>query len=149
MHFARQYKHFALWALPVLPYLRRRKSMVLHNYGFPIAIAMCAYPMRRLGIPSRWFQHHGECDSSETLQLIFILLSIPFFKASHFFFKLAYSIQQLRLRLACREDFFLKFYDRRVANGSVIDVLQSLRAIERGIQGAEASKDFPHHAIRS
>jgi len=48
----------------------------------------------------------------------------------------------IRRRL-CSDDFFLKFYHRRVANGGVIDVLQSLRNIERGLQAADASNSSP------
>jgi hypothetical protein len=36
-----------------------------------------------------------------------LLLTFPCFKASHFFFKLAYAIQQCRLRLTCKRGFFL------------------------------------------
>ena len=80
-------------------------------------------------------------------KLVILLLSIPCFKASHFFFKLAYTLQQRRLRLLCSEDFFLQFYDRRIATGSVIDILQSLRYIKSGLDGAEASKYFSNHDV--
>ena len=61
-----------------------------------------------------------------------LLLSIPFFKASHFFFKFTYTINQRRLRLLRGQDFFLKFYDRGIATGSIINILQSLRNIKSG-----------------
>ena len=110
-----------------------------------LLIASCTYAMKRLGRLSLWFQRIGERwgTRNQLLKIVAFLLSVPPFKASHFFFKLAYSIQQRRLRLACSEDFFLKFYDRRIATGSVVNILQSLRDIERGLKGAEASKDFP------
>ena len=110
-------------------------------------ITTCTYAMKRFGRLSIWFQRIGQrcAATSQLLQLIALLLSIPCFKASHFFFKLAYAVQQRRLRLACNEDFFLKFYDRRIASGSIVNVLQSLREIERGLKGAQASKNFPHH----
>jgi hypothetical protein len=41
----------------------------------------------------------------------------------------------------------LQFYDRRVATGSVIDILKSLRDIEGGLKSAYASEYFGHHFI--
>jgi hypothetical protein len=49
------------------------------------------------------------------------------------------------LLLAGGKDHFLKFYDRSVANGSVVDVLQSLRDIKRGLEEAEASDKHRGH----
>ncbi len=83
------------------------------------------------------------------LQFISILLGIPFFKASHFFFKLAYSIQQSRLRFSCSKEFFLKFYSRPVASGNVTEILKSLYNIKRGLDGAKTSKYFADHQINS
>src|SRR2546430_498482 len=90
---------------------------------------------------------HGVSKRSTTVigQLVPLLLSFPCFKASHFFFKLAYALNQRRLRRLCGEEFFLQFYDRRVATGSVIDVLKSLRNIKCGLDGAQASNRFTNH----
>ncbi len=106
--------------------------------------------MKRFGRLSVGFQRIGErcAATNQLLQFIALLLSIPCFKTSHFCFKLAYSIQQRRLRLACSEDFFLKFYHRRIATGGVVNVLQSLRNIESGLKSAQTSKDFPYHDTR-
>ncbi len=106
--------------------------------------------MKRFGALSVWLNCISESRASgQWYQFIPQLLSIPCFEASHFFFKLAYSFNQIRLRRLCNEEFFLQFYDRRVSTGGVVNILQSLREIERGLKGAEASKSFPYHVIRS
>jgi hypothetical protein len=95
-----------------------------------------------------WLQHVSE-SMPERFQFVPLLLSIPCFKASHFFFKLAYALGQLRLHRLCGELFFLQFYDRRVATGSVVNVLQSLRYIERGLEGADSAINLRYHKLRS
>ena len=105
-------------------------------------IAGSTYLMRRFSTCFTLLKNTSERSSSKVLQFVALLLSFPFFHLSHFCFKLAYALNQRRMRRICGEDFFLKFYDRRVANGSVIDVLQSLRHIERGIKNAESCYDF-------
>jgi hypothetical protein len=106
---------------------------------------MCAYPMRRFGAASIWLQHVGERSRPQIFQLVFLLLSIPCFKISHFFFKLAYALNQIQLRRLCREDFFLKFYSYPVARGSITGVLKSLRNIEHSLKSAQASEHFSDH----
>jgi hypothetical protein len=64
----------------------------------------------------------------------------PMLQARPRVFKIAYRLNQFRLRRLCGEDFFLKFYDRRIATGSVVDILKSLRNIESGLNGTQASK---------
>src|SRR5947209_4973919 len=93
-------------------------------------VAICTYPMRWFGAAHSWLQHISERTPSQVLKLIILLFTFPCFKASHFFFKLAHALQTHRLRIACGEDFFLKFYDHSIATGSVIDVLESLREIK-------------------
>jgi hypothetical protein len=82
----------------------------------------------------------SERSPSNFLKFIALLLCLPCFKLSHAFFKLAYSLNQLRLRRLCGENFFLKFYNRPVAGGDIVDIMQSLRHIKRGLQGANTSK---------
>jgi hypothetical protein len=82
---------------------------------------------------------------SESLHFIFDTLGIPLFKASHFFFKLSYALNQRRLRLLCGEDLFLKFYDRRISDGGIIDILQSLRRIVQGLEYAKSSQEIGGH----
>jgi len=105
--------------------------------------------MRRFGALCIWSQGISQSSASGRRQLVALFLSFPCFEISHFFFKFAYALQERRLRLACGEDFFLKFYDRRVANGGVVDVLQSLRRIVQGLEDAKASQKFTRHDIRS
>src|ERR1700733_8795366 len=94
-----------------------------------------------------WLNSVNNGARSEGVHLIITLLTLPLFKISHLFFKLAYALQERRLRIACSEDFFLKFYDRRIANGSVIDVLYSLRRIVQGFEDAEAAQNIRHDKL--
>ena len=96
-----------------------------------------------------WLQRVSERVPSEIGKLIAFFLSVPFFKASHMCFKFAYTFNQRRLFLLCGEDFFLQFYDRRIATGSIVDVLQSLRYIKCGFDGAQASECFTYHDVPS
>src|SRR5438876_441930 len=102
--------------------------------------------MRRFAILFPFFRDVREQSSIQVYKLIALLLSFPCFKASHFFFKLAYALQQHRLLLTSGEDFFLKFYSHRVARGGIVQVFQSLRNIEHGLERAKTSKNFANHA---
>ncbi len=117
-------------------------------YGYLlVSKTVWAYPMRGCGAASLWFQHIGERAPSDALHFIFLFLSLPFFEASHFCFKRSYTLNQRRLRLLCGEDFFLEFYNRRITTRSVVDILQSLRNIKRGLERADASKYLSDHKI--
>ncbi len=123
--------------------------MRLQKTWLTILIAICAKPSILLGAAHGFLENLNKSTGSHFLKFIALFLCFPCFKASHFFFKLAYSLQQRRLMLACGEDFFLKFYDRPIANGSVVDVLQSLRHIVHGLESAQASKHFTNHTVSS
>ena len=103
--------------------------------------------MRRFSIGCLWLQGISKGIPSEVGQSIPLLLSFPLFKASHFFFKVVYALNQRRLRLLCGEDAFLKFYNRRVATGDIVDILQSLRYIEGGLECAKAGEYFSNHHV--
>jgi hypothetical protein len=92
-----------------------------------------------------WLKFVGERSPSKVLKLIALLLSFPCFEASHLFFKITYALNQRRLRRLCGKDLFLKFYNRRIPAGSVVDVFQSLREIERGLNRTEACYQFSRH----
>jgi hypothetical protein len=121
---------------------------MLKKYLFPFLETICTYWMRRFAALCLWLQEPSD-SMPEFFQFISILLGIPCFKASHFFFKLTYSIQQRFLRLSCSDEFFFKFYNRPVASGSVTEILKSLYDIERGLDGAKTSKYFTDHDICS
>jgi hypothetical protein len=112
------------------------------NRILAVTVALCTKPMRWFAGLGTVLSHANESALPNVFQFVFLLLSIPSFKASHFFFKLAYSLNQLRLRDLCGEDLFLQFYDRRVANGCVVDILQSLGEIKHGLESAKASEHF-------
>lgn len=110
-----------------------------------LLIASGTYAMNWFSTCFRFLQFISESAPSKVLKIIALLLSFPCFKASHFFFKIVYSLNQRRLRSLCGEDVFLKFYDRRVATDSIVNIFQSLRHIESGIKGAEAHYGFTKH----
>ena len=112
-------------------------SVELEDSLMSVLVAICTYLMRRFFAAHVFFYDVSERSSSDFLKFIALLLCFPCFKLSHASFKLAYRINQFRLRRLCREDFFLKFDDRRVSSGGVVDVLQSLRDIKRGLDGAK------------
>src|SRR6516225_158636 len=62
-----------------------------------LLVAGCTYPMKGFGIACIRLQHVGKGPGSNLLQLVSLLLSFPCFKASNFFFKIAYSLNQRRL----------------------------------------------------
>jgi hypothetical protein len=105
--------------------------------------------MRWFGAAGIRFQHVSETSPSQVLQLIALLFFFPCFKLSNLCFKGAYLLNQRRLRRLSSEYFFLKFYDRPIASGSIMNLTQSLRHIKSGLDGAQASKDFPDHAVIS
>jgi hypothetical protein len=133
---------FADWATVHGFNAKRRSRIVTRHYlqdRFSAILITCGtYLMRWFGALSIGLQRVGERSPSKFFQFVTVFLSVPFFKLSHFFFKLVYVIQSRRLRFACSEEFFLKFYDRRIATGGVIEVLKSLRNIERGLNEAES-----------
>lgn len=101
-----------------------------------VLIAACAYVMRRLGRLHAWLQAVDDRTAFRGAHFIALLVSFPCFKASHFFFKAAYLLQQRRLRGLCSEDFFLKFYNGCVPDVGVVHVLEGLRRIEKGLKDA-------------
>ena len=114
-----------------------RPCRVLNDLYPAIAIAMCTYPMGWFGRASRWFQHVSERSPTEVLKFIALLLSVPCFKASHFFFKGAYLLQQRRIRLLGGDDLPLQINRGLVPD---IEVLQGLRRTKHAIECAYARK---------
>jgi hypothetical protein len=129
----------------------RSSSIIWHSLKerfFAALKAICTEMMRGFAFLCLCLQNVSD-SAPKWFKFIFLLLSIPCFKASHFFFKLAYAINQRRLRRLCSEEFFLKFYNGRIAVGGVVNVLQSLREIEGSLKRAESSESFPYHVGRS
>ena len=71
-------------------------------------------------------QRIGDHPGPKLNKLVALLVCLPCFKASHFIFKVVYTLQQRKLLRLCREDFLLEIYNRAVSRGSIMDVLQSL-----------------------
>jgi hypothetical protein len=101
--------------------------------------------MRGLAFCGLRLQLVSERSATIVGQFVSLLLSVPCFKLSHLLFKIAYSLNQRRLLRLFGKDFFLKLYDRGVANRNVVEILQSLRTIQKGLKDAEASDEFGGH----
>jgi hypothetical protein len=121
----------------------------MQDRALPMLVAFCTNEMRRFGRAHARLQFIEKNARWQFLQFVALLCTFPCFKASHFFFKLAYALNQRRLRLLCGENFFLKFYDRPVASGNIVDVLESLHHIKRGLDSAQASDRFTNHGVSS
>jgi len=67
---------------------------------FPVLVAIWTYPMRWFGTASLFFYLISiNPMGTQLLKPIFLLLSFPCFKISHFCFKRAYTLNQFRLLL--------------------------------------------------
>ena len=114
----------------------------LENRYFSISVAICTYPMRWFGAASVSLQHIGKHARPQSFQFVVFFLSIPCFKASHFFFKLAYTLQQRRLSRLGRycalhggEDFSVQFPERIPEFSEVSHLYQFLKTLSRRVQG--------------
>jgi hypothetical protein len=73
------------------------KFFSLKDRFLALLVAGCTYPMNGFGAACSRLQHIGKAPRSNFFQLVSLLLSFPCFKASTFFFKVAYSLNQRRL----------------------------------------------------
>jgi hypothetical protein len=108
----------------------------------PALVASCTYLMHGFGTLSFCFQRISKGPFPKFLQLIAFFLILPSFKASHFFFKLAYTIQQRRLSRAGRycalhggKDFSVQFPERIPEFNEVAGLYQFLQSLARRVQG--------------
>ena len=101
----------------------------------PSLIAGIAYAMRRFSAAHEYLAELR--TASNFLRLMTLKLTVQCFRASHFLFKIAYRLQQRRLRLLCTDEFFREFYDRSVSSGNPQEVLRSINHIRQGLEGAE------------
>ncbi len=94
-----------------------RINFLLQYRLLSLGKAICAKLMRMFGRLHAFFQGVSERGAVPDLgKFVALFLCVPCFKASHFFFKLAYALNHSHLLCLCGEDFFLEFYDRRIAN---------------------------------
>lgn len=109
----------------------------------------------RVGISSR---DVSERPIPNILQFVFLFFSIPCFKASNFFFEIAYTLQQRELVALGRkcvrlggEDYSLQFDDRLIEFREVSDRHQRLRHILGKLQRRNRTHDEGHvwHQFRS
>src|ERR1700730_9995906 len=108
-------------------------------------IAICTNCMRRFAVLHSLLRYEGKKALPQVLKLIALLISVPCFQGSYFFFKLAYLLNHYRLRRLCSEDFFLEFYNGVVPPGPVVNVLQCLCHIEGGLERASTHHCFAYH----
>ena len=91
------------------------------------------------------FQRAGKNAATNFGKFIALLICVPCFQASHFFFKIAYLLNQRKLRRLCREDFLLKIYNRPIPSGRFVDTLHGLRHIKGGLDCAQAAYRFSNN----
>jgi hypothetical protein len=121
----------------------------------PILETVCAKQMRWFGRACLFFQRVSPSFSPERVwgshigELIFLFLSIPCFKLSHFFFKITYLLQHRRLsrlgRYCARlggQDFSLEFPDLSSEDRSVLGIYQRLRDIKSRLQRSESGGEI-------
>jgi len=128
----------------------RVSGLFLKDRFTTLLIAVCAKQMHWFGRTCLFLQRISKSASARRTfgtyvhELILLLLSIPCFKVSHFFFKLTYSLQQRRLRRLGREcallggdDLSLQFDCFRPNDASVAGIYQELRKIRDGLKRAK------------
>jgi hypothetical protein len=102
-----------------------------HQYRFESGlITACTEMMRWFSVLHAFFWGVSQNTRFHFCKLIPLLICIPCFQGSHFFFKLACLLNHRRLCRLCSEDLFLKFYNGFIPSGSVVNVLQSFRNVE-------------------
>lgn len=126
-------------------YSRVRAKSVLQDLLSLFIIASCTKIMRRLAVFHRFLQRIYVGADSNIRKLIASLLVFPVFELHNLLFKIVYSIQSRRLRFSCSQDFFLKFYSYPCPDGSIVDILKSLRNIQHRLERAEASEYLRDH----
>ena len=89
-------------------------SVCLENRLNTALVAVCTKSMAGFAACFRSLHHVSEGSRSTLGQAVALLLSVPCFRASHFFFKLAYALNQRHLLRLCGKDFFVEFYDHRL-----------------------------------
>ncbi len=113
----------------------------------PFTVTVCTYAMRRFSICFLWLQSISERSTTIVGKLIPILLSIPVFKLSHFFFKIAYLLSQRHLSLVGGKNFLLQFDRYSVSSVGVPNVLESLKRIHNGLETTNASKNLSNRHL--
>jgi hypothetical protein len=103
--------------------------MLLEIRLLSIGSAVCTDAVKWLSAAHRFLNREHDDSRCQLCQLIPRLISFPVFEASHLCFKIAYRLNQRRLRLLCREDFFLKFY-RLLRNAPRLMVTSRLSAFK-------------------
>jgi hypothetical protein len=112
-------------------------------------IAASTNMMRGFSATHFFFYGVSKRTKSDIFKFIALLICIPCFQISHLFFKFAYTLNQRRLLTLCGEDLFLQLYNSRISNGSVVDILQSLRQIKHGLERADTAINLSYHRIDS
>lgn len=120
-------------------------TKIMQDRSLAMLETSCAGIMRGFTLLHAVLYAHHKRSRWQLSQLIALLLMIPCFIASNFLFKRAYSLNQRRLLHLCGQDFFLKFYDRPVAGGDIVCILNSLRHIKHGLECAKTSEKFSNH----
>lgn len=133
----------------------RKARLWLENRFSAILIAVCTKIMTLCGRLCLFFQNISKRSSVRFGELIFLLLSIPFFKVSHLFFKGAYLLKQRKLVRLGRDcailgghDYSLQFDDLLPHDGSVVKTYHRLREFGRGLEASKYAGKSCHGHIR-
>src|SRR5580704_530580 len=76
---------------------RHNASRSLYDRWLAVIVALCTKMMDRFSASFRFLKRVEERSGIIPLQFVALLLSFPAFQGSHFFFKLAYALNQRRL----------------------------------------------------
>ena|SRR6266481_6786321 len=85
----------------------RKSSFWLEERFLILAVAICTKVMRRFAILRSGFDAISDKSRFDIFKFVALLVCFRRFQLSHLFFKLAYTLNQRRLRRLCFEDFFL------------------------------------------
>ncbi len=118
------------------PPIGRKPRDLLQDRFDASLIAVWTYGMRMFGRLSIGFQRISQHPIPQILQIISLLLSVPFFKASHLCFKITYALQLRRLRFVSGygvsqggTDLPLQFDSLGLKDGSVAEIYHRLNGV--------------------
>src|SRR5260370_1802474 len=81
---------------------RHHVSSFLNDRWLGVFVALCTKMVNRFTASFLYLKRVEECSGIIPFKLVAVLLSVPAFKISHFFFKITYLIQHRKLVPLCR-----------------------------------------------
>lgn len=124
----------------------RIPSFPLENRFRPALVAVCTYVMLRLG--TFRFALYDICKRPSvpnTVKFVALLLCIPAVKLGDLCFEVAYLLNKRHLNRLGFHDLAADRKYRLLKHGSVVDILEAAKGIERRLKGGEPRHNFPNH----